>query len=113
MIETPAAVMLSGELAREVDFVSLGTNDLTQFTLGMDRENERIESYFNPHHPALLKMLRIVANNVHLENKRVSICGDMASDLDMTEFFLQIGIDELSVEPNQVLSLRKKIREIQ
>lgn len=113
MIETPAAVMISGELAREVDFVSLGTNDLTQFTLGMDRENERIESYFNPHHPALLKMLRIVANNVHLENKRVSICGDMASDLDMTEFFLQIGIDELSVAPNQVLSLRKKIREIQ
>lgn len=113
MIETPAAVMLSGELAREVDFVSLGTNDLTQFTLGMDRENERIESYFKPNHPALLKMLRIVANNVHLENKRVSICGDMASDLDMTEFFLQIGIDELSVEPNQVLSLRKKIREIQ
>ena len=113
MIETPAAVMISGELAREADFVSLGTNDLTQFTLGMDRENERIENYFNPHHPALLKMLRIVANNVHLENKRVSVCGDMASDLDMTEFFLQIGIDELSVAPNQVLSLRKKIREIQ
>lgn len=113
MIETPAAVMISGELARETDFVSVGTNDLTQLTLGMDRENERIAGYYNPHHPALLKMIRIVANNVHLENKRISVCGDLAADLDMTEFFLQIGIDELSVAPGQVLGLRKRIREIQ
>ena len=113
MIETPAAVMISGELAREVDFFSIGTNDLLQFTLGMDRENERMEKYFDPHHPAILKMMRIVANNVHLEEKPISICGDMAADLSLTEFFLQIGIDELSVAPGQVLALRKKIREIQ
>lgn len=113
MIETPAAVMISGELAREVDFFSIGTNDLLQFTLGMDRNNAKVERYYNPHHPALLKMLRIVTNNGHLEEKRISICGDLAADLTLTEYFLQLGIDELSVAPNQVLGLRKKIREIQ
>lgn len=113
MIETPAAVMISGELAREVDFFSIGTNDLSQFTLGMDRTNRKIEKYYNPYHPAILKMIRIVTNNVHLEGKHVSICGDLAADLSMTEFFIQIGIDELSVAPNQVLALRKKIRDIQ
>ena len=113
MIETPAAIMISGDLAREADFFSIGTNDLTQLTLGMDRTNESLSKYYNPHHPALLKMLRIVANNVHLEEKKISICGDLAADLSMTEYFLQIGIDELSVAPHQVLSLRKKIREIQ
>lgn len=113
MIETPAAVMISGELAREVDFFSIGTNDLSQLTLGMDRTNRKIEKYYNPYHPAILKMIRIVTNNVHLEGKHVSICGDLAADLSMTEFFLQIGIDELSVAPNQVLALRKKIRDIQ
>ena len=113
MIETPAAVMISGELAREVDFFSIGTNDLWQLTLGMDRENPKLDKYYNPYHPALMKMIRIVANNVHLEGKRISICGDLAADLSMTEFFVQIGIDELSVAPHQVLGLRKKIREIQ
>ena len=113
MIETPAAVMISGELAREVDFFSIGTNDLLQFTLGMDRTNAKIDSYYNPHHPALLKMIRIITNNGHLEEKRISICGDLASDLSLTEYFLQIGIDELSVAPGPVLGLRKKIREIQ
>ena len=113
MIETPAAVMISGELAREVDFFSIGTNDLLQLTLGMDRENPKLDKYYNPYHPALMKMIRIVANNVHLEGKRISICGDLAADLSMTEFFVQIGIDELSVAPHQVLGLRKKIREIQ
>ena len=113
MIETPAAVMISGELAREVDFFSIGTNDLLQFTLGMDRTNAKIDSYYNPHHPALLKMIRIITNNGHLEKKRISICGDLAADLSLTEYFLQIGIDELSVAPGQVLGLRKKIREIQ
>lgn len=113
MIETPAAVMISGELAREVDFFSIGTNDLTQFTLGMDRQNAKLGKYYNTHHSALLKMIRIIANNVHLEGKKISICGDLAADLDLTEYFIQIGIDELSVAPNQVLSLRKKIREIQ
>ena len=113
MIETPAAVMISGELAREVDFFSIGTNDLLQLTLGMDRENPKLDKYYNPYHPALMKMIRIVANNVHLEGKRISICGDLAADLSMTEFFVQIGFDELSVAPHQVLGLRKKIREIQ
>ena len=113
MIETPAAVMISGELAREVDFFSIGTNDLLQLTLGMDRENPKLDKYYNPYHPALMKMIRIVANNVHMEGKRISICGDLAADLSMTEFFVQIGIDELSVAPHQVLGLRKKIREIQ
>ena len=113
MIETPAAVIISGELAREVDFFSIGTNDLLQLTLGMDRENPKLDKYYNPYHPALMKMIRIVANNVHLEGKRISICGDLAADLSMTEFFVQIGIDELSVAPHQVLGLRKKIREIQ
>ena len=113
MIETPAAVMISGELAREVDFFSIGTNDLLQLTLGMDRENPKLDKYYNPYHPALMKMIRIVANNVHLEGKRISICGDLAADLSMTEFFVQIGIDELSVAPHQVLGLRKKILEIQ
>lgn len=113
MIETPAAVMISGELAREVDFFSIGTNDLLQLTLGMDRQNEKLERYYNPHHSALLKMIRIITNNVHLEEKHISVCGDMAADLEMTEYLIQIGIDELSVAPNQVLALRKKIREIQ
>lgn len=113
MIETPAAVMISGELAREVDFFSIGTNDLTQFTLGMDRTNAKLDRYYNTHHPALLKMIRIVTNNVHLENKHISICGDLAADLELTEFFIQLGVDELSVAPGQVLALRKKIREIQ
>lgn len=113
MIETPAAVMISGELAREVDFFSIGTNDLTQFTLGMDRTNDKLGKFYNSHHSALIKMIRIVANNVHLEGKKISICGDLAADLDLTETFIQMGIDELSVTPNQVLALRKKIREIQ
>ena len=112
MIETPAAVMISGELAREMDFFSLGTNDLTQYTLAMDRTNRRIAGYYNPKHPALIKMIRIVANNVHLEGKRISICGDLAADLSMTEQFINMGIDELSVAPSQILALSKHIREL-
>ena len=99
MIETPAAVMISGEL--------------TQLTLGMDRTNSRLERFYNTHHPALLKMIRIIANNIHLEGKKIALCGDLAADLSLTEKFIQMGIDELSVAPNQVLALRKKIREIQ
>ena len=113
MIETPAAVMISGELAREADFFSIGTNDLTQLTLGMDRTNSRLERFYNTHHPALLKMIRIIANNIHLEGKKIALCGDLAADLSLTEKFIQMGIDELSVAPSQVLALRKKIREIQ
>ena len=81
--------------------------------MAADRQNDRISRYYDPHHPALLKMIRIVTNNVHLEGKRISICGDLAADLSLTEFFIQIGIDELSVTPPQVLGLRKKIRDIQ
>ena len=113
MIETPAAVMVSEELAQMGDFYSIGTNDLTQLTLGMDRTNSKLDHFYNPHHPALLKMIRIIANNVHLEGKTISICGDLAADLDMSEQILQMVIDQLSVAPNQVLALRKKIREIQ
>ena len=105
--------MISGELAREADFFSIGTNDLTQLTLGMDRTNSRLEHFYNTHHPALLKMIRIIANNIHLEGKKIALCGDLAADLSLTEKFIQMGIDELSVAPNQVLALRKKIREIQ
>ncbi len=112
MVETPAAVMISGELAREVDFLSLGTNDLTQFTLGMDRDNKNLAPFYNKYHPAVMKMLRIVANNVHLEGKRISVTGDLAADTSLTEYFLEIGIDELSVAPDQVLNLRKRIREV-
>ncbi len=112
MIETPAAVMISGELAREVDFLSIGTNDLTQFMLGMDRNNPELDGFYDPCHPSLLKMIRVVVNNAHLEGKRVCICGDLAANLDMTEFFLQVGADALSVAPSEVLELRKKIRDI-
>ena len=113
MMEIPAAAIIADKLAKYADFFSIGTNDLLQLTLGMDRENPKLDKYYNPYHPALMKMIRIVANNVHLEGKRISICGDLAADLSMTEFFVQIGIDELSVAPHQVLGLRKKIREIQ
>lgn len=113
MIETPAAVMISRRTCKRSRFFSIGTKDLTQLTLGMDRTNEKLNRYYNPHHPALLKMIRIITNNVHLEGKKISLTGDLAADLDMTETLLQMGIDELSVAPNQVLALRKKIREIQ
>ena len=113
MIETPAAVIMSRQLAKKVDFFSIGTNDLTQLTLGMDRTNSRLERFYNTHHPALLKMIRIIANNIHLEGKKIALCGDLAADLSLTEKFIQMGIDELSVAPSQVLALRKKIREIQ
>lgn len=112
MIETPAAVLLSGELSREADYISMGTNDLTQYTLAMDRTNRRLSGYYNAQHPAILKMIRIVTNNVHLEGKKICICGDMAADLEMTETFIRMGIDSLSVAPVHVLPLRKKIREI-
>ncbi len=112
MIETPAAVMMSGELSREVDFLGIGTNDLTQFVLAMDRTDSNLEGMYDTHHPSILKMIRVVVNNAHLEGKHVSVCGDMAADQDMTEFFLQVGADELSVAPSQVLGIRKKIRDI-
>lgn len=96
MIETPAAVMISGELAREVDFFSIERMICCSLHLAWIVKNPKLDKYYNPYHPALMKMIRIVVNNVHLEGKRISICGDLAADLSMTEFFVQIGIDELS-----------------
>ena len=112
MIETPAAVMISRELAKEVDFFSVGTNDLTQYTLAIDRQNPKLEDFYDAHHPAVLAMIKMAAENAHAEGKWVGICGELGADLDMTETFLEIGIDELSVSPSMILPLRKKIREI-
>lgn len=111
MIETPAAVMISEELAKEVDFFSIGTNDLTQYTLAIDRQNPKLETYFNKMHPAILRMIEITANNAHKAGIPVDICGEAAADLDHTQDYINMGIDALSVAPNMVLPLRKKIRE--
>lgn len=111
MIETPAAVMISDKLAKEVDFFSIGTNDLTQYTLAIDRQNPKLETYFNKMHPAVLKMIEITARNAHDAGIEVDICGEAAADLDHTQDFIDMGIDALSVAPNMVLPLRKRIRE--
>lgn len=112
MIETPAAVMMSRELAKEVDFFSIGTNDLTQYALAIDRQNPRLDSFYDPRHPAVLRMIEMTAANARLENVRVGICGELAADTELTETFLKMGIDELSVAPGNILPLRKKVREI-
>ncbi len=112
MIETPAAVMISRELAKEVDFFSIGTNDLTQYTLAIDRQNEKLDSFYDPHHPAVLAMIKMAADNAHAEGKWIGLCGELGADLTLTETFLEMGLDELSVSPAMVLPLRKKIREI-
>lgn len=112
MIETPAAVMISRELAKEVDFFSVGTNDLTQYTLAIDRQNEKLDSFYDPHHPAVLAMIKMAADNAHAEGKWIGLCGELGADLALTETFLEMGLDELSVSPAMVLPLRKKIREI-
>ena len=111
MIETPAAAVISDRLAKEVDFFSCGTNDLTQYTLACDRQNNDLGRFFNPHHPAVLRLLKMVTDNAHKNGVWVGICGELGADLDLTETFLSIGIDELSVSPGSVLPLRKKIRE--
>ena len=111
MIETPAAVLMSDRLAREVDFFSCGTNDLTQYTLACDRQNNDLGRFFDPHHPAVLRLLKMVADNAHRNGIWVGICGELGADLALTETFLSIGIDELSVSPRAVLPLRQKIRE--
>lgn len=112
MIETPAAVMVSDLLAKEVDFFSIGTNDLTQYTLAIDRQNPKLNKFYNPHHRALLRMIHMVADNAHKENKWVGIYGELAADLELTETFLAMGIDEFSVSPPYVLPLRDQIRAI-
>ena len=111
MIETPAAVMVSRELAKEVDFFSVGTNDLTQYTLAIDRQNQQLDAFYDSHHPAVLEMIRMAAANAHAEGKWIGICGELAADLSLTETFLEMKIDELSVAPGRVLPLRKRIRE--
>ncbi|HJC90624.1 MAG TPA: phosphoenolpyruvate--protein phosphotransferase [Candidatus Mediterraneibacter excrementigallinarum] len=111
MIETPAAVMVSRELAKEVDFFSVGTNDLTQYTLAIDRQNSKLDEFYDPHHPAVLAMIKMAAENAHAEGAWIGICGELGADLELTETFLKMGLDELSVSPSMVLPLRKKIRE--
>ena len=111
MIETPAAVMISRELAKEVDFFSIGTNDLTQYTLAIDRQNPKLDDFYDAHHPAVLEMIRMVAQNAHAEGIWAGICGELGADLELTEQFLQMGIDELSVSPGRILPIRKIVRE--
>ena len=112
MIETPAAVMISDELAKMVDFFSIGTNDLTQYTLAIDRQNEKLDPFYNAHHEAILRMIQLVADNAHKEGKWVGICGELGADTELTEKFIEMGIDELSVSPSMVLPIRKIIREL-
>ena len=111
MIETPAAVMISRELARRVDFLSLGTNDLSQYTLAMDRQNPLLRKKYNDHHPAVLRMIKMVIEAGHAENKRVCICGELAADTALTEEFLRMGVDCLSVVPACILPVRKALRQ--
>lgn len=112
MIETPAAVMISDLLAREVDFFSIGTNDLTQYTLAIDRQNSKLEPYYDAHHTAVLRMIRMTVQNAHKARIWCGICGELAADLSMTETFMAMGVDELSVAPSATLPLREKVRSI-
>ena len=112
MIETPAAALISDELAKEVDFFSIGTNDLTQYTLAVDRQNEKLEGFYNPHHRAILELIRMTCENAHKNGIWVGICGELAGDTRLTRNFVEMGIDELSVSPSKVLSLRKAVRNI-
>ena len=111
MIETPAAVMISAELAEEVDFFSIGTNDLTQYTLAIDRQNAKLDDIYDSHHPAILRMIQMVIDNGHKGGAWVGICGELGADLELTDKFVEMGIDELSVSPSRILPIRKKIRE--
>ena len=112
MIETPAAAILSDRLAKEVDFFSCGTNDLTQYTLACDRQNNDLGRFYDPHHPAVIRLLKMVCDNAHANGIWVGICGELGADLALTETFLAIGIDELSVSPRAVLEVRNAVRSI-
>jgi phosphotransferase system enzyme I (PtsI) len=112
MIETPAAVMISDELAKEVDFFSIGTNDLTQYTLAVDRQNPKLGALYDAHHPAILKMIEMTVHNAHKNGCEVGICGELAADLSLTEMFLKMNMDELSVSPSMLSDLRNHIRSI-
>ena len=111
MIETPAAVMISRELAKEVEFFSIGTNDLTQYTLAIDRQNTNLDDFYDAHHPAVLSMIRMVIENAHKEGIWAGICGELGADMELTQDFLAMGIDELSVSPGRILPIRKIILE--
>lgn len=113
MIETPAAVMISDDLAKIVDFFSIGTNDLTQYTLAIDRQNEKLDPFYKPHHKAILRMIKMVVDNAHKEGKWAGICGELGADPELTETFVKMGVDELSVAPSMILKLRKIIREME
>ena len=112
MIETPAAAIISDRLAEMVDFFSIGTNDLTQYTLAIDRQNEKLDPFYNPHHEAILRMIQMVVDNAHKCGKWAGICGELGADPTLTEQFVRMGIDELSVAPSMVLKLRKIVREM-
>ena len=112
MIETPASVMIADELAQEVDFFSMGTNDLTQYTLAIDRQNAELDDFYDPHHPAILRMIKHVVDAAHRHGIWAGICGELGADLDLTETFLRMGVDELSVSPSAVLPLRHEIRNL-
>ncbi|MBM6745539.1 phosphoenolpyruvate--protein phosphotransferase [Drancourtella massiliensis] len=112
MIETPAAVMISEQLAQEVDFFSIGTNDLTQYTLAIDRQNPKLDEFYDAHHPAVLRMIQMTIENGHKGGAWVGICGELGADLELTETFLRMGVDELSVSPTFVLPVRNRIREL-
>lgn len=111
MIETPAAVIMSRQLAKKVDFFSIGTNDLTQYTLAIDRQNTKLDDFYDAHHPAVLAMIRMVVKNAHAEGIWAGICGELGADTTLTEEFLKMGVDELSVSAGKVLAVRKVIRE--
>ena len=111
MIETPAAVMISDLLAEEVDFFSIGTNDLTQYTLAIDRQNTKLDEFYDPHHPAVLRMIQMVVENAHKKGIWAGICGELGADTELTREFLKMGVDELSVSPGRILPLRKIVRE--
>ncbi len=112
MIETPAAVLISDELAKEVEFFSIGTNDLTQYTLAIDRQNQQLESFYNAHHKAILKMIKMTVENAHKAGIWVGICGELAGDETLTDTFLTMGVDELSVSPPLILKLRQTVRNL-
>lgn len=111
MIETPAAAIISDQLAKEVDFFSIGTNDLTQYTLAIDRQNPKLDVFYNAHHEAILRLIRMVAENAHKEGIWAGICGELGADTELTETFLEMGLDELSVSPGCILPIRKIIRD--
>jgi len=111
MIETPAAAVISDLLAEEADFFSIGTNDLTQYTLAIDRQNAKLDSFYNAHHEAILRLIKMVVDNAHKAGIWAGICGELGADTKLTETFLKMGVDELSVSPGCILPIRQIIRE--